>query len=147
MLISGDQLLIAHLHGVTVERAGNEGGGTALHWALFILGLFHYKMATSHGIIITHLGLTNQDWKNPTSLAAHNNLLQCKPIVLTSLPPFQTCHDLIFVSLYAQVLHCLLLVSKKATLQDYTKDLTWEGLKVDAGAVVNQFMDTTTVLR
>jgi hypothetical protein len=146
-LISGDQLSIARLRAVAAERAGNEGGATALHWAIFVPGLFHYKMAATHGIIVTHLGLTNRDRKNPASLAAHNNFLQRKPIILTSLPPFQMCRDLIFVSLYARVLHCLLLVSKKATLQDYAKDLTWEKLKADASTVVDQFADTATVLQ
>jgi hypothetical protein len=88
-------------------------------------------MAATHGIIVTHLGLTNWDCRNSASLAAHNNILQCKPIILTSLPPFQTCRDLIFISLYTCVLHCLLLVSNKASLQKYFKDLTWEKLKKD----------------
>ena len=132
---------------MAAARAGNEGGATALRWALFVPGLFHYKMAATHGVIVTHLGLTNRDRKNPASLAAHNNLLQRKPIVLTSLPPFQTCRDLIFVSLYARILHCFLLVSDKATLQEYSKDLAWEKLKVDASKVVDQFTDTGTVLQ
>jgi hypothetical protein len=144
-LISGDQLSVARLRAVAAERAGNEGGATALRWALFIPGLFHYKMAAVHGIIVTHLGLTNRDRKNPASLTAHNNLLQRKPIVLTSLPPFQTCRDLIFVSLYARVLHCLLLVSNKASLQEYSKKLTWEHLKEDAGMVVDQFANPKIV--
>jgi hypothetical protein len=41
------------------ERARNEGDATILQWALFIPGLFYYKMAATHGIIVTHLGLTN----------------------------------------------------------------------------------------
>ena len=146
-LVSGDQLSIAQLRAVAGERAGNEGGVTVLQWALFVPGLFHYKMAATHGIIVTHLGLMNQDRRNPASLAAHNNILQCKPIVLTSLPPFQACRDLIFVSLYARVLHCLLLVSKKASLQEYSKDLTWEELKEDAGTVVDRFTKTNIVHR
>jgi hypothetical protein len=40
-LISGDQLSIARLRAVAAERAGNEGGATALHWALFVPGVTH----------------------------------------------------------------------------------------------------------
>jgi hypothetical protein len=146
-LVAGDQLSIARLRAVAGERAGNEGGATALQWALFIPGLFHYKMAATHGIIVTHLGLVNRDRRNPASLASHNNVLHRKPIVLTSLPPFQACRDLIFVSLYARVLHCLLLVSKKASLEEYSKDITWEKLKEDAGTVVDHFTKTNIVHR
>jgi hypothetical protein len=78
-------------------------------------------------------------------LASHNNVLHHKPIVLTSLPLFQACCDLIFVSLYAHVLHCLLLVSKKASLEEYSKDITWEKLKEDAGTVVDHFTKTNIV--
>jgi hypothetical protein len=136
-LVAGDQLSIARLCAVAAERAGNEGGATALHWILFVPGLFHYKMATTHGIIITHLGLPNHDQKNPASLHAHNSLLRRKPIILSSLPPFRTCQDLVFISLYVRVLHCLLLVSGKSSLQEYTKGLTWEKLKEDAAHLVD----------
>jgi hypothetical protein len=84
-LVAGDQLSIARLRAVAAERAGNEGGATALRWVLFIPGLFHYKMAATHGIIVTHLGLPNHDQKNPASLHAHNSLLRRKPIILSSL--------------------------------------------------------------
>jgi hypothetical protein len=144
-LVAGDQLSIACLCAVAAERAGNEGGAMALCWVLFVPGLFHYKMTTTHGIIITHLGLPNHDQKNPASLHAHNSLLQRKPITLSSLPPFRTCCDLIFVSLYACILHCLLLVSGNLSLEEYTKGLTWEKSKENATHVVDQYTDTDTV--
>ncbi|TFY76426.1 hypothetical protein EWM64_g7587 [Hericium alpestre] len=127
-LIAGDQLSIARLRAVLAARAGNQGSAGSLRWALFVPGLFHYKMAATHGLILTHLGLSNHDTSNPASLLAHNVMLQRKPIVATSLPPFRTCRDLIFVSLYARILHCLLLVSGKTSLEDFGEDLTWDDL-------------------
>lgn len=41
-LLAGDQLSIARLRAVAANRAGNEGGASALRWAVFMPGLFHY---------------------------------------------------------------------------------------------------------
>lgn len=144
-LVCGDQLTIARLRSIIAARAGNEGGASAMRWALFIPGLFHYKIAATHGIILAHLGLPNRELKNPGSLSAHNNLLQRKPIVATSLPNFRTCRHLIFVSLYARVLHSLLLVSGKESLAELAEDLTWSDLQAYATSVVDQYSDSRLV--
>ncbi|KAA1476504.1 hypothetical protein DENSPDRAFT_785151 [Dentipellis sp. KUC8613] len=143
--IAGDQLSIARLRSVAASRAGNEGGASAMDWALNTPGLFHYKMAASHGILQNHLGEANHDLNNPGSLSAHNTVLKRKPIVLSSLPPFRTCRDLIFTSLYARVLHCLVLVSGKPSLKQFSEDITWEELKAYARQVIKQFTDSRKV--
>ncbi|KAI0321599.1 hypothetical protein OF83DRAFT_1050951 [Amylostereum chailletii] len=144
-LIAGDQLSIARLRSVHAARAGNEGGATGLGWALFIPGLFHYKITAVIGLLNTHFGHVNHDLSNPASLAAHNTLLERKPIVLTSLPSFRVCRDLTFVSLYARVLHCLLLVSGHNNLDDFAENLTWEELETYARQVVDVYTDTRHV--
>ncbi|KAH9033154.1 hypothetical protein EDB83DRAFT_2229397, partial [Lactarius deliciosus] len=144
-LVAGDQLSIARLWAVLAARAGNEGGAWSLWWALFIPGLFHCKIATTNGFLQTHFGHTNHDLKDPASLASHNTLLQCKPIILSSLPPFRTCRDLIFVSLYARVLHCLLKVSGAQSLELLSTGLTWSMLCRHAEAVVDTFTDARMV--
>ncbi|KAI0309837.1 hypothetical protein OF83DRAFT_1232886, partial [Amylostereum chailletii] len=144
-LIPGDQLSIARLRSVHAARAGNEGGTTGLGWALFIPGLFHYKITAVIGLLNTHFGLVNHEISNPASLAVHNTLLERKPIVLTSLPSFRVCRDLTFVSLYARVLHCLLLVSGHNNLDNFAKNLTWEELETYAHQVVDIYTDTHQV--
>ncbi|KAJ7654569.1 hypothetical protein DFH06DRAFT_1133343 [Mycena polygramma] len=72
-------------------------------------------IAHCHGVLETHFG--KPTFRSPGSLGFHNTVLDRLPITLTSLPPFRTCRDLIMVSLYARVLHCLLLVSKKDSLE------------------------------
>ncbi|KIJ59407.1 hypothetical protein HYDPIDRAFT_162408 [Hydnomerulius pinastri MD-312] len=143
--IAGDQLSIARLCSVAAYRAGNEGGPGALRWAFFVPGLFHYKMAATHGIILNHLGLANRDLSNPASLHAHNTTLGRKPITPTLLPPFRTCRDLIFVSMYARVLHCLLLTSGKASLDEYSQNLTVEELRQHAEVVVDRYTSSWMV--
>lgn len=59
-----------------------------------------------------------------TSLYPNPNCLSCTPIVLSNLPAFPTAWDLVMVSLYARVLHCLLLVSGKASLDEYLEAVT-----------------------
>ncbi|OJT14839.1 hypothetical protein TRAPUB_8633 [Trametes pubescens] len=108
-VVSGDQLSIARIRSLVQNRAGHEALSRSFLWALCMPGLFHYKMAATHGLLELHYG--TQSRSDPGSLVNHNASLNRKPIVLTSFPPFRTARDLIFVSLYARVLHCLLLVS------------------------------------
>lgn len=138
-LLAGDQLSIARLRAVLAARAGNEGGAPSLRWAIFIPGLFHCKIAAVNGFIQTHFGHPNRDLMDPASLSSHNTLLQRKPIVLSSLPPFRTCRDLIFVSLYARVLHCLLKVSDSDSLDSFSDGLTWSALCDHAEAAFDTF--------
>lgn len=135
----GDQLTIARLRSLVNIRAGHEGGYTGFGWGVWIPGLFHTKMADVHGFFVTHWGSAAAGSRNAGCLAFHNTVIQRKPIVLTSLPPFRTCRDLIFVSLYARVLHCLLLVSKTMSLEECSANLTWISLELYAQDIQDQF--------
>jgi hypothetical protein len=55
------------------------------------------------------------------------------------------CHDLIFVSLYARVLHCLLFVSKSGTLDEYSEDMTWDKLVDHANMIIHQYANSDLV--
>ncbi|KAJ7125765.1 hypothetical protein C8R43DRAFT_898159 [Mycena crocata] len=114
-IIAGDQLTIARQRSILNVRLGHESGAHAWRHIVLMPGLFHAKIADCHGVLETHFGKANV--RSPGSLGFHNTVLDRLPITLTSLPPFRTCRDLIMVSLYARVLHCLLLVSGKPTLE------------------------------
>ncbi|ESK81351.1 hypothetical protein Moror_16708 [Moniliophthora roreri MCA 2997] len=100
-----------------------------------------------HRQFATHYRKPNTGGQNPASLWAHNTQLNHIPISPNSLPTFHVCHDLIFILLYAHVLHCLLLVLKKKTLEEYLKTLglTWKKLKEHATAIYNQFANACVV--
>ncbi|KAJ6570685.1 hypothetical protein B0H10DRAFT_2444464 [Mycena sp. CBHHK59/15] len=50
------------------------------------------------------------------------------------------------ISLYARILHCLLLVSKKATLEDYAKDCdSWSTLAGHAEEIYDGFANADVV--
>lgn len=103
-------------------------------------GLFHGKIADMHGFLVTHWGTPNVGTRNPGCLAFHNTCLHRHPILLTSLPPFRVCRDLVFVSLYARVLHCLLLVSGKDSLEEYTDSIdSWVTVEGHAQEIMVQF--------
>lgn len=105
-------------------------------------GLFHAKIADMHGFFVTHWGKLNASTRNPICLTFHNTCLHRTPILLSSLPPLQAMHDLVFVSLYACVLHCLLLVSGKPTLDDYAGSIaTFEELQAHTSTIISQFAD------
>ncbi|KAF8075810.1 hypothetical protein FPV67DRAFT_1711092 [Lyophyllum atratum] len=140
--MGGDQLSVARLRALENIRAGNEAGHAGFFWGAWMPGLFHAKIADMHGMLVTHWGQP----RNPASLAFHNTRLDRLPITLTSLPPFRTCRDLVFVSLYSRVLHCLLLVSGCATLEEYiTKTTSWDDLEADATEIYNRFVRTDVV--
>ncbi|KAJ6468839.1 hypothetical protein C8R45DRAFT_1055210 [Mycena sanguinolenta] len=116
-IIAGDQLTIARQRSILDIRLGHESGSHSWKHIVLMPGLFHAKIADCHGLLETHFGKPTV--RSPGSLGFHDTVLDRLPITLTSLPPFRTCRDLIMhymVSLYARVLHCLLLVSNKGSL-------------------------------
>ncbi|KAI0721793.1 hypothetical protein C8Q72DRAFT_877971 [Fomitopsis betulina] len=139
-LIAGDQLSIARLRALTRNRAGHDSFANSYIWAVVIPGIFHYKMAVTHGFMELHYG-RNTSPGNPGSLAFHNNLLDRKPIVLTSLPPFRESHNFIFVSLYAHVLCCLELVSGSEDLDGYAQNVSLKQLQDHCAEIVQRFAD------
>jgi hypothetical protein len=159
-LIGGDQLSIARLRALQNIRAGHEAGFASYNWGVWIPGLFHAKIADAHGFLVTHWGVPNRASRNPGCLGFHNVCLNRKPIILSSLPPFRVCRDLIFVSLYARVLHCLLLVSNSANLDGYISSLKqrpdntsgtrsvddqWVALQRDANEIYTRFVNAERV--
>lgn len=145
-IFAGDQLSIARLRALTNIRAGHEGGFSGFGWGVWMPGLFHYKIADMHGFFVTHWGKPNAGTRNPGCLAFHNTVLNRSPITLTSLPPLRTCRDLVFVSLYARVLHCLLRVSGKKSLVEYAESVdSWEDLYGHAHEIFIQYTSTERV--
>ncbi|KAJ2916959.1 hypothetical protein MD484_g3437, partial [Candolleomyces efflorescens] len=144
--LAGDQLSIGRLRSIETLRAGHEEGYDGFFWGVNLLGLFHTNIADVHGFILTHFGKPNAGTSNPGSLSFHNTRLNRLPITLSSLPPFRVCRDLIYVSLYARVLHCLLLVSDTQSLEDYIKSYgTWDQLVVHAQKIFDQFAQSAVV--
>ncbi len=143
-LLGGDQLSIARLRSLVGIRAGHETGFSSFAWGVWIPGLFHAKIADMHGFFQTHWGIPNRGTRNPGSLSFHNTVLNRTPITLTSLPPFRTCRDLIFVSLYARVLHCLQLVCERNTLDECADAVTsWDDLVLCAGLVYERYANAS----
>jgi hypothetical protein len=144
--MAGDQLSIARLRALEIIRGGQESGYPSFFWGAWIPGLFHAKIADAHGTLLTHFGKPNTGSQNPGSLWFHNTRLDRLPITTTSLPSFRTCRDLIFTSLYARVLHCLLLVSNCQTLDEYIiKFGKWERLVEHASLIYHKYASSEIV--
>ncbi|KAJ6596642.1 hypothetical protein B0H10DRAFT_1959988 [Mycena sp. CBHHK59/15] len=143
---AGDQLSIARLCSLLNIRAGNEGGYSGYGWGVWIPGLFHAKIADMHGFFVTHWGTPNRGTRNPGSLSFHNTHLHRTPILLSSLPPFRTCRDLVFVSLYARILHCLLLETNKTTLDECADSIqTFTELESIAAAIQKKYANAELI--
>lgn len=137
-LVAGDQLSIARLRTLLGIRAGHEGILKSLFQLVLVPGLFHAKLANCQGFFNVHLGHASQS--DPGSAAWHNTVLGRNPIVGSSLPPFRTCRDLMFTSLYARVLHCILQVSGKATLEEYADSVQlFDNIEQHASQVLQEY--------
>ena len=144
--LGGDQLSIARLRALEFIRAGQEKGYEGFFWGAWIPGLFHAKIADALGTLLTHFGQPNTISQNPWTLGFHNGRIDRLPITLTSLPTYRTSRDLIFVSLYARVLHCLLLVSKCGSLEEYgLKVNKWETLVEHATKILENYANAALV--
>ncbi|KAF8954128.1 hypothetical protein BDZ97DRAFT_1979464 [Flammula alnicola] len=142
--IAGDQLTIARQRAITGIRLGHEVGLNMWKHFVLVTGLFHAKIADTHGTLLTHFGVSSV--RSPGSLAWHNTCLERIPIVLTSLPSFRICRDLIMISLYARILHCLLLVSGEESLEDYARNAkSWATMKSHAKEILAKFANADRV--
>jgi hypothetical protein len=140
-ILGGDQLSVSRLRSLNNIRIGQQGAFGGFNWGAWVPGLFHAKMADCHGNLITHFGKPTTASRNPGSLCYHNTILHRLPIVLSSLPPFSKCRDLYFHSLYARILHCLLLVSKRKSLDDYAVRNTFDSLWKHADQIRTMYAD------
>lgn len=143
-IIAGDQLTIARQRSILNIRIGHENSTDSWKHIVLMPGLFHAKIADCHGLLTTHFGVSSI--QSPGSLAFHNTCLDRIPIVLTSLPSFRVSRDLIMVSLYARVLHCLLLVSGAESIEEYTDMFTsLDDLQKHSQEIFNVYADADHV--
>ncbi|KAJ7643853.1 hypothetical protein FB45DRAFT_975568 [Roridomyces roridus] len=144
LLIAGDQLTVARQRSILNVCLGHESAPHSWRHIVLIPGLFHAKIADCHGVLETHFGKPTV--RSPGSLGFHNTVLDRLPITLTSLPPFRTCRDLIMVSLYSRVLHCLLLVSGKDSLDECARSIKSYDTLVDyAKKIYSTYADVDRV--
>ncbi|KAI0349403.1 hypothetical protein OH77DRAFT_1465461 [Trametes cingulata] len=145
-IVFGDQLSMARVRAVVNTRVGHDDPSQSYLNVVFAPGFFHYQMAATHGVLETHWGDPSLGARDPGSLSFHNTVLDRKPIVLSSLPPYRTCRDLTFVSLYARVLHCLEQVSGHK-LDEYVakSSSSFEKLQRDAAAIVDEYANPAKV--
>ncbi|KAI0675801.1 hypothetical protein C8Q78DRAFT_963648 [Trametes maxima] len=120
--IFGDQLSISRLRSLMANRAGHESLARSYAFAAFGPGFFHHQMALTHGIIETHWGSASTV---TASLHNLNTVLDRKPIILSSLPPYRTCRDLIFTCLSSCLLQCLERVCGHDSLAEYASTTTF----------------------
>ncbi|EJD47860.1 hypothetical protein AURDEDRAFT_30600, partial [Auricularia subglabra TFB-10046 SS5] len=145
-LFFGDQLTLARIRAVTAQRTGHEPAAQGWRWAKTVQGLFHVEMTATHNVLVTHMGKPTAGARNPTSLAFHNHILDRKPIVVTSLPPFRVSRDLVYISLYARVLCCLLQVTGTTDLEACARSIkTWGQLRKAAEKIYDTYTSTAVV--
>ena len=127
----------------SADIATNRVGHDHPHWLFFNLalgpGLFHYQIHTAGGVLETHWGDPSLSTRDPGSLSFHNTLLHHKPIVIISMPPYCVSHDLIFVSLYGRLIHCLELVARCSSLDEYASTFDLDTLKSHCHEIIKKY--------
>ncbi|KAK7678924.1 hypothetical protein QCA50_018064 [Cerrena zonata] len=103
------------------------------------LGLFHYQIHVAGRLLETHWGNPRLGARDPGSLSFHSTLLDRKPIVLSSAPPYRIPRDLIFVSLYGRLIHCLELVAGCSLLDDYARTTNLDTLRTHCKQIIDKF--------
>ena len=142
-IIVGDQLTIARQCSILNIRVRHKDGADSWKHIVLIPGIFHAKIADCHGLLSVHFWKSST--RSPGSLAFHNTCLDRIPILLTSLPSFRVCRDLIMVSLYACVLH-LLQVSNSNSIEEYlTRYTSWSDLQSHAKRILQYYADADHV--
>ncbi|KAI0072891.1 hypothetical protein K474DRAFT_1700685 [Panus rudis PR-1116 ss-1] len=144
-VVFGDQLSVKAQRAVTGNRIGHDDPLRTHVNTVQAPGFFHYLMAAAAGTLETHFGDPHSGARDPASLCNHNTLLDRKPIVTSSMPPYRVSRDLIFISLYARILHCLELVTNCNSLDEYAKTTTFEKLKEDAKQILKRFANPQIV--
>ncbi|KAI0761243.1 hypothetical protein BC629DRAFT_1443562 [Irpex lacteus] len=141
-----DQLSMARVRTVAHNRVGHDAPQQAHVNIVQVPGLFHAQMHVVSSCLEAHWGLPGAGARDPGSLGFHNTIIDRKPIVLSSPPPYRTCRDLIFVSLYARILHRLELVSG-IKVDDYAASMTFasETLKGHAEEIYEHFASSEVV--
>lgn len=103
-------------------------------------------MAGTHGVLNTW-GKPKCAARNPGSLCYHDTILERKPTVLTLPSPFRTTRDLIFHSLSARDLHCMLLALRGKSLENFQSINSFDQLKQLAQKVQKDYPDTKQVAK
>ncbi len=143
-IVHGDQLSVSRIRSVSSNRVGHEGIRSSYLDVVCGPGLFHAQIHAIFGTLQTHWGNSSLGHRDPGSLTFHNSVLFRKPITLTSLPPYRTCCDLVFVSLYARILHCLELISG-TYLDRYVQTFTFQELQLHATAILDIYANSESV--
>ncbi|KAI0078045.1 hypothetical protein K474DRAFT_1674371 [Panus rudis PR-1116 ss-1] len=89
-IVFGDQLSVTRQRGVTGARIGHDNPQRTHINTVQAPGLFHYLMACASGTLQLHFGDPHLGARDPALLSAHNTLLDNKPIVTSSIPPYRT---------------------------------------------------------
>ncbi|EJF62114.1 hypothetical protein DICSQDRAFT_44032, partial [Dichomitus squalens LYAD-421 SS1] len=142
-LTFGDQLSISRLRSINANRAGHDALHRSFSSLVFGPGFFHHQMTLVHGIMETHWGDPQAGSQSPASLHAINTSLDRKPIVMSSLPPYRVCRDLIFTTLTGSLLHCLELVSRCESLEDYAANVEFEELQNHVTEIYDTYVRPT----
>lgn len=146
ILVHGDLLTKEHLDSVRKSRAIKETPKNRFQYLVFLLGLFHYKMACVDALFRTYLQ-PKEGRDDENSLHQHIGLL-CPDETgkMTSKPGFRRMHEVVHHDLWALILDCWQLEAQKwdrasTTLELFSKAKpSWMQITQMSHAIIHKYV-------
>ncbi|KIM55070.1 hypothetical protein SCLCIDRAFT_17457 [Scleroderma citrinum Foug A] len=146
ILVHGDLLTKEHLDSVRESRAIEETPKNRFQYLVFLLGLFHYKMACVDALFRTYLQ-PKEGRDDENSLHQHIGLL-CPDETgkMTSKPGFRRMHEVVHHDLWALILDCWQLEAQKwdrasTTLELFSKAKpSWMQITQMSHAIIHKYL-------
>ncbi|PPQ76588.1 hypothetical protein CVT26_012793 [Gymnopilus dilepis] len=149
LLVHGDLLTKERLDSVRTSRAIEETPKRRFQFAIFVPGLFHFKMACVDALWRTWIQPTAAR-TDPNSLYQHVGILRPKETgKVGTNPGFRRMHDIIHHDLWASMLDCWKLEAasrnpKWTTLDEFMKsEPSWQLIEDMSRNIVKKYVGTT----
>lgn len=149
LLVHGDLLTKEHLDTVRDSRRIEDSPKNRFQYVVFILGLFHFKMACVDALWRIYLQ-TKEGHNDVNSTYQHVGILRPQETgLMTSKPGFRRMHDLVHHKLRATILECWrveassLMSADSATLKTFAETKPdWELIEKISEDIVCKYVAT-----
>jgi hypothetical protein len=152
LLIHGDLLTKEHLDTVRDSRRIEDTPKNRFQYVVFVLGLFHYKMACVDALWQTYL--QNKDGREDVNSSfQHVGILRPRETgILTTKPGFCWMHDVVHHKLHAAILECWWTEASHSqpavtTLRQFAESKPkWDSIVKLSEEIVRMYVGTTDSL-
>lgn len=152
ILVHGDLLTKERLDTVRNSRQIEYTPKNRSQYVIFLLGLFHYKMACADALWHTHIQ-PKEGRDDENSLYQHTGILRPDEMgKMVSKPGFRHVHDVLHHDVWASILNCWQIEAQHqntecVTLEKFAEsEPTWDVIITMSHTIVQKYVATTDAL-